>query len=245
MPASFVDTITGQTLNLDLSKALRQERRTLEYLCTDLYLIAIRMREAEDLGEPGALYKLIKYYIGLFQKNCKVMGLADESISAATYAVVALLDETVLSIPGKCRDYWIANPLQLEYFGDNLAGEGFYRKLEKLLVDPSAMREILNVYYLCLALGFEGKYRISNAVEREKIVENLGRQLRRGDGGSAPTLSPHGHRRRQGASSFRKPHAAPPLWRIAAVAAAVLCVSWIVLLVISFAKVSAVLTQLP
>ena len=74
--------------------------------------------EAEDLGDPAALRKLINYYLELFQKNCATMKLTQASIDDAKYALVALMDETVLSVPGACRDYWISRPLQLDYFGE-------------------------------------------------------------------------------------------------------------------------------
>ena len=109
MPSSFVQTVTSQTMNLDVTKMLGI-KRDVTALCTDLFLIIIRMREAEDLGDPAALRKLITYYLSLFEKNCKAIGMDPESAAEAKYAIVALVDETVLSVPGACRDYWISRP---------------------------------------------------------------------------------------------------------------------------------------
>ena len=172
MAQSFAETMAGQTMNLDLSKNLGGARE-LSGLCTDLFLIIIRMREAEDLGDPAALRKLINYYLDLFQKNCLAMKLPQASIDESKYALIALMDETVLSVPGACRDYWISRPMQLDYFGDNVAGQEFYNKLQTLLVQPENKKDVLEVYYLCLALGFEGKYKISNAEERLAILEDV------------------------------------------------------------------------
>jgi len=163
--ASFVDTIASQTMNLDVTKTIGGAK-DLQGLCTDLFLIVIRMREAEDLGDPAALRKLIGYFLNLFEKNCKAIGISNDSIQEAKYALVALMDETVLSVPGVCRDYWFSRPLQLDLFGDNIAGEEFYNKLQKLSLEPEKKKDVLEIYYLCLSLGFEGKYRIYNAEER-------------------------------------------------------------------------------
>ena len=52
MPRTFVDTLAGQTMNLGLSKTLGGTRN-LAGLCTDLFLIIIRMREADEPGRSG------------------------------------------------------------------------------------------------------------------------------------------------------------------------------------------------
>jgi len=193
MSQSFVDTMVGQTMNLDVSKTLAGAR-DLTGLCTDLFLIIIRMREAEDLGDPAALRKLINYYLDLFQKNCLAMKISQQSIDEARYALIALMDETVLSVPGACKDYWISRPMQLDYFGDNLAGEEFFNKLQNLLLQTESKKDVLEAYYLCLSLGFEGKYKLFNAEGRWAIMDDLGKKLRRTRIRASSELSPHGKR---------------------------------------------------
>jgi type VI secretion system protein ImpK len=191
--ASFVDTIAGQTMNLDLTKTLGGAK-DIQSLCTDLFLIVIRMREAEDLGDPASLRKLIGYYLDLFGKNCTTIGIPADAIAEAKYALVALIDETVLSVPGICRDYWFTRPLQLDLFGDNIAGEEFFNKLQRMLLDAEKNKDVLEIYYLCLSLGFEGKYKIFNAEERVTIMDDLGRKIRRTRIRASSGISPHGSR---------------------------------------------------
>ncbi|MBD3347369.1 MAG: hypothetical protein GF401_20120 [Chitinivibrionales bacterium] len=190
MKGSFVDTFASQTMNLDLSKTIGAPKN-VSGLCTDLFLIVIRMREAEDLGEPEPLKKLIRYYLTLFKKNCATISIPEEQVEDAQYALVGLIDETVLSIPGPCRDFWLSRPLQLDYFGHNIAGEEFYRKLEKLMLAFEKNREILEIYYLCLSLGFEGKYKLTNAQGRLEVMEELGTRLRKTGLRVSSDLSPH------------------------------------------------------
>jgi type VI secretion system protein ImpK len=229
MGNSFVETMAGQTMNLDVTKTLGV-KRDVSALCTDLFLIIIRMREAEDLGDPAALRKLITYYISLFEKNCKAIGMDQDSIVEAKYAMIALMDETVLSVPGACRDYWISRPMQLDYFGDNIAGQEFYEKLQKMLLQPENKKHVLEVFFLCLALGFEGKYKMFNGEERIAIMEDLGRKLRRTRIRASSDLSPHGKRpessgeKRAGTFFF-------PLWLSGAIAAAAVVVCWIALFI--------------
>jgi type VI secretion system protein ImpK len=243
MAGSFADTITSQTMNLDLSKVRGADRRPLETLCTDLFLIVIRMREAEDIGAPDALAKLIRYYLDLFEKNCTVIGMPAGDVSAAKYALVALLDETVLSIPGSCRDYWISSPLQLEYFGDNIAGEEFFRKLDKLLVEPEKMHEILEVFYICLSLGFEGKYRISDPARLDMVIDNLGRIIRRAQKLRFPKISPHGLRSASGGISRGGP-VLVPLWIVGLFAASAIIILWAISVFISSSAAADLLSQI-
>jgi type VI secretion system protein ImpK len=135
------------------------------------------------------------------------------------------MDETVLSVPGACKDYWISRPLQLDHFGDNLAGEEFFNKLKNLLLQPETKKDVLEVYYLCLSLGYEGKYKISNADERLAIMDDLGRKLRRMKIRASSELSPHG--RRLDSEVFRKKGAfLLPLWISGAVCLAAVIVAW-------------------
>jgi type VI secretion system protein ImpK len=198
MGASFTETIHGHTIDLDLTaigkKSKQQKQESIANLCTDIFLIVIRMRESENLGEPSSLRKLLMHYIELFKKNCNALQIEPAMINDAVYALVALLDETVMSIPGPCRDFWIVNPVQLELFEDNFAGQGFFTRLEKLQTESERMKEVLEIFYLCLCIGFDGKYRLGNAPERETIIDNVARILLKVNKRSVGGLSPHGRR---------------------------------------------------
>jgi type VI secretion system protein ImpK len=232
MAKTFIDTIAGQTLNVDLTKVVGGAR-DMPGIATDLFLIIIRMREAEDLGDPVSLRKLIMHYLDLFKKNCATAGLTGEAVNEAMYAIVALLDETVLTVPGACRDYWFERPLQLELFGDNIAGEEFYIKLQKLLAQPEKKKDALEIFYLCLSLGFEGKYRIMNPEERIAILEETGKKLRRAKIRVSSTLSPHGNRTDYMPPAKKLRGGMFPLWAGAAVAVMVCAAGYLVFMLLS------------
>lgn len=226
-------------MNLDLTKTLGGAK-DLQGLCTDLFLIVIRMREAEDLGDPASLRKLIGYYLDLFEKNCKTIGIPADSIREAKYALVALIDETVLSVAGICRDYWLTRPLQLDLFGDNIAGEEFYNKLQKMQLETEKKKDVLEIYYICLSLGFEGRYKLFNAEERVAIMDELGRKIRRTRIRSSSGISPHGtrsdsvRRRRSGGFLF-------PIWFAAVLLAGGIAALYSSLFLMSSAQASGVM----
>jgi type VI secretion system protein ImpK len=86
-------------------------------------------------------------------------GYTPEDARLAEYAVVALLDESVLHNP-RLASVWAQRPLQDERYGQHLAGEWFFQHIEQLLARPDslAVADILEVYQLCLQLGFRGRY---------------------------------------------------------------------------------------
>jgi type VI secretion system protein ImpK len=241
MAHSFADTISGHTLNIDISKAIGGAR-DMSGLATDLFLIVIRMRESEDLGDPAALRKLIMYYIDLFKRNCKTAGIADDAAADALYAMVALIDETVLSAGGACRDYWFGRPLQLDYFGDNIAGEEFYRRLQKLLAQAEKNKDALELYYLCLSLGFEGKYKILDPQERSALIDETGRKLRRAKIRISTALSPHGNRTDSGVPQKKSGTDRFPLWMAGAAAGGVCFVIYVIVLILTSINLGSVLT---
>jgi len=237
--SSFAQTMVTQTMNLDLSKTLGGPR-DISALCSDLFLMIIRMREAEDLGDPASLRKLIAYYLDLFEKNCKTIGMAADSIAEAKYAIVALMDETVLSVPGSCRDYWISRPMQLDYFGENIAGQEFFNKLQNLLLQTENKKDVLEVYFLCLALGFEGKYKISNPEERVAIIDDLGRKLRRTRVRVSAELSPHG-RRAETSVARRSASFLFPFWLTGIIGVSVMVAGWLIMFFINTSALSTLL----
>jgi type VI secretion system protein ImpK len=220
---SFAEKVTNYTLDIDLSKK-GSTTNSITTLCTDIFVIVIRMRESEDLGEPAALRKLILHYIRQFEKNCKSMRIPYKMISDAIYALVALLDETVMSVPGASRNYWVTSPLQLKLFGDDIAGEEFYRRLEKLSKDPQRKRDVIEIYYLCLSLGFEGKYKLGNTDQRDMIIDKTARMLLKVNRRKLSGLSPHG--KRVISQAYRKGHGIIiPYW-ITAIAAVFFLITW-------------------
>ena len=226
----FSKTIFTQTLELNLSDSQMKEQSLLT-LCTDLLLIIIRMRDATDLGETSALRKLVNYYVNQFHKNCLRAGFTPETIGLVKYALVATLDETVLSIPGEARDFWITNPMQLEIFGDNIAGEEFYRKLDRLMAAPEENRSILEIYYMCLCLGFQGKYILNETQQRELIISRLASVLVKCET-PFDSLSPHAIRKNLCGELGVKSDYVVPLWAMGGVMATVVVIIWVVLVLL-------------
>ena len=116
--------------------------------------------------------------------------IAEDLYNHARFAVFAWVDEAVLVSKWSGVREWLKHPLQRQYYATANAGEEFFERLDKLLnrnkgpVDQSifadmekkdefsggngdGLAEVLEVYALCLSLGYTGKY-FSNGEERLK-----------------------------------------------------------------------------
>jgi type VI secretion system protein ImpK len=118
-------------------------------------------------------------------------GYSDDELQLARFAAVAFLDESILNSRLPVFSDWSRKPLQEELFGVHVAGEIFFRNLEKLLKqsDSAGLADVLEVYYLCLLLGFAGRYSISAGGELRTIRDAVGEKIRR-IRGDAPEFSP-------------------------------------------------------
>jgi type VI secretion system protein ImpK len=93
-------------------------------------------------------------------EQAKALGFSSEVNQLAFFAVVALLDESVLKLQNPAFADWAQRPLQDEMFGHNRAGEVFFEQLRTLLArqDSQETADCLEVYCLCMLLGFKGQY---------------------------------------------------------------------------------------
>ena len=110
----------------------------------------------------------------------------------ATFAVVAFLDESVLNSQNPIFADWLKQPMQEELFGTHIAGETFFKpNLQDLLgrSDSQDLGDVIEVYYLCMLLGFRGKYSAGDRGGLDQIMRMTADKLRRIRGGFAG-LSP-------------------------------------------------------
>lgn len=174
-------------------------------LCADLLSFALRLRRTKDPGNPESFRLGVEELFNAFDAEAREAGIAEVDAAMAKYALAALIDELVLnsSWPGKAS--WTDRPLQLQYFNDLSAGEEFFTRLESLrrAQDPKKI-DVLEVYYLCLALGFRGKYGdLEGMVQLKTLTNDLAKGISKAREPGGPRLSPQGS----------QPHELPPIVR--------------------------------
>jgi type VI secretion system protein ImpK len=114
-----------------------------------------------------------------------------DDVKYAAFATVAFLDESVLNSQNPIFTDWLRKPLQEELFGTHIAGETFFQNLQVLLgrQDSPDLADILEVHYLCMLLGFGGRYSAGNRGELTQVLQMTADKIRRIRGRMGP-LSP-------------------------------------------------------
>lgn len=159
----------------------------------DLLVLGTYLKDAKDLGSPDHLRTRLHHLFRVAEEQGKSAGIPSDAYQQARYAVTAYIDEMIISSRWMNREQWSARPLQYDFFGEYVAGEGFFQRLDTIRRSLPLNADLLEVYGLCLMLGFEGQHRIHERERLHGLIEDVARdvQAKRGD---VPALSPHGKR---------------------------------------------------
>ncbi len=139
--------------------------QSLSDIYTDFFSLILYIRESGNVDQVEVLYQKFTSLFSSIEEKAKDLDVADVDIQDVQYALVALADETVR---------WTSR-LEQEYFRKNIAGEEFFRRLEQIK-ESKGRNDVLKIYYLCLTLGFEGKY-FRTPEKLEEYIEELGQIL--------------------------------------------------------------------
>jgi len=114
-------------------------------------------------------------------RDARMYGYEANDIELGTFAVIAFLDESILNLRQPVFADWPRQPLQEERYGHHKAGEIFFQNLQKILgrTDSPSVGDLLEVYDLCLLLGFAGRYSLGNTGELRSIKQQVAEKLYR------------------------------------------------------------------
>lgn len=181
-------TATPSPLGLDFEEPA--ERLAEAY--APCFTLVLQLRDTHEYGDAETLRQRVKALLEKTRRDAIQADLPPEEVSEAEFALVAFLDETVLSSDWSQKDRWLARPLQLELFNRYDAGEEFFNRLHGLRANPGLHAEPIEVYYLCMALGFRGRYQLHGQEELHRIIEETGAELERQPSLTLGALAPHG-----------------------------------------------------
>jgi type IV/VI secretion system ImpK/VasF family protein len=177
--------------DLDLSASIAQN--PLVGCASGLLGAAAQLRGTASHPNPSALLDGLAGQVRQFETCARAKGMADAVVLPARYVLCALLDESVLDTPWGSESVWGARGLLISFHNETWGGEKFFQALDRLLAHPSGNLNLLELLYLCLALGFEGRYRVRDGgrSELEQVREKLYLTIRNQRGEPEQELSPH------------------------------------------------------
>jgi len=187
-----------------------------------LALIA-RVRNTAQHRDINALRQKVAGELRTFEQGALSRGVPRDTVFTARYALCAAVDEAVLTTPWGAEGGWSAESLLITFHKETAGGAKFFAILDRVSQDPAANLDLLELMYLCLRLGFKGKYMVMPDGDRklDELQERLVERIRRYRGTPESELSPQWAPARVSSPEAWK---AFPLWAVAAIGGALLVV---------------------
>ena len=155
---------------------IAEPRNLLDLLYQGFYMLFL-LRNGHTPAEAEGFRERVKQMLARVDRGAQKLGLLTQDVFRAKFAFCALLDEIVLRSKFSIRDSWERKPLQLELFGEHMAGERFFEYLEELRLDGAKHIQALEVYHMCLLLGFEGRHALDGSEKLGYITGRLGDEI--------------------------------------------------------------------
>ncbi|MFM0225813.1 type IVB secretion system protein IcmH/DotU [Paraburkholderia dipogonis] len=151
--------------------------RSLLDLLYDGFFMLFLLKNGREPGDAQEFSQRIQQFLGDFERGAKKLNASAEDVYASKFAFCAAIDESVLSSTFRIRTEWERRPLQLVLFGEQLAGEKFFQYLEECRAQGAARLQSLEVFHMCLLLGFQGKYLLEGPEKLAYLTARIGDEI--------------------------------------------------------------------
>jgi type VI secretion system protein ImpK len=195
---------------------------------TPLLILAGRLRDQIRNAQVDSLYNQSVQEMRSFEERARRAAVPDEDVLAARYALCSVIDEAVLNTPWGAESGWAARSLLVTFHRESFGGEKVFQLVDRVLNEPRRYLALLELLYICLCLGFEGRYRVEERGDTRLagIREDLFRCIQTLRGTAETDLSPQW----QGVENKRREMMRiVPLWVVATACFAVLLATFIIL----------------
>lgn len=150
-----------------------------------LIAVLAELKLPEVYCDVDRLRRKLTTQIKEFENNAKLKGIAAMTVLVARYVLCAALDEAVLSLPSGQQSTWASQSLLSTFHEDAGGGEKFFMIMDRMNQDPALNIDMLELIYICLSLGFEGKYRVMDGgyeqlrMLRESLYQRIQQQRKK------------------------------------------------------------------
>jgi type VI secretion system protein ImpK len=154
-------------------------------LANRLLAVVPQIRATSRLADPGVLKDSLAQGLRDFESRARQQGIAAERVLAARYILCTLLDEAAAGTPWGGAGVWGRYSLLAMFHNETWGGEKVFQLMAKLAENPAGNRDLLELVYAAVCLGFEGRYRVieGGRAQLEAVRERLAQILKkeRGD----------------------------------------------------------------
>jgi type VI secretion system protein ImpK len=184
-PVSIPEGGVQQQLNL------QSDNNRLLSCALPLLSLVMQLRNSASHHDIPGLRHAIVNEIKAFDLQAKGKGCVLEQVQTARYILCSLVDEVVLNTPWGGNSIWATQGMLITFHKESWGGEKFFQVLNNIISQPGTYLDLLEVFYYCLSLGFEGKYRVQQqGIDRlQGVRENLYQVIQRQKGDYDKELS--------------------------------------------------------
>lgn len=136
-----------------------------------LLMTVTSLRPGSAPGNVDALRLRLIDMVREFDVACAKAGIPEEHQHISRYCLCTLIDETIQRTAWSHTANWAQRSLSIHFFKDNKGGEKFFVILDKLVQSPGNYSSVLQLFYVCLSLGFMGRYLMRDAQGRQEISD--------------------------------------------------------------------------
>jgi len=175
-------TLFGATSLQATPQPANRRRDNLALVFQNWLTVIVRLRaNRQVIHDSQAFRTQMQSALRAAEKEAVKKLYPPEDVRLATFAIVAFLDESVLTSNNPAFAEWSGRPLQDEMFGHHRAGEVFFEHVERLLNrgDSHGTADLLEVYSLCVLLGYRGKYGLSDQDSVRPVLDAIAEKIRR------------------------------------------------------------------
>jgi type VI secretion system protein ImpK len=159
-----------------------RKKENLAFCFQEIITVCERLRSGRmQVPDAGQFRQQAWGMLNAAAEESKKRGYTAEDVELAYFAVVAFVDEAVLNLNSPVFAMWPKQPMQEERYGHSIAGEVFFQNLAKLMGrnESHDLADILEVYQLCLLLGFVGRFGLGGKGELFATQQKVGEKIQR------------------------------------------------------------------
>lgn len=145
-----------------------------------LLAIASRLQSTVANADVAALRSQATQDVRQFDDRMRAAGVVQEDALVARYLLCTFFDSAVLNTPWGAQSDWSGQSLLVMFHKEKSGGEKFFQILERISAQPARYIDLIELQYVCLALGYEGMYRIDDRGQSRlaELQHNLNRTIR-------------------------------------------------------------------
>ena len=166
--------------NLAVADFIAGGKNPILQAAAPLIAVASRLQSTVANADVAALRAQATQDIRQFDDRMRAAAVAPEDALVARYLLCTFFDSSVLNTPWGAQSDWSGQSLLVAFHKEKSGGEKFFQILERISAQPGRYIDLIELQYVCLALGYEGMYRIDDRGQAKlaELQHSLNRIIR-------------------------------------------------------------------